>query len=104
MRPVAVLVAVFLALAVVACGGGGGKSKQDKAQARVCSARDDIAKHGGNAAKSLAAVSSLDSSFRDQLKDISDSQLQASLAVVSKSRPAEEDRHGTRAEHRYRPG
>ena len=43
MKPLAVLTAVLIALALGACGGGG-SSKQDKAKAQVCSARDDIAK------------------------------------------------------------
>jgi hypothetical protein len=41
MRPTAVLIVVFLGLALGACGGGG-SSKQDKAKDQVCSARDDI--------------------------------------------------------------
>jgi eukaryotic-like serine/threonine-protein kinase len=52
--------------------------------------------HGHDAGKSLAAVSSL-ASVREELKQIADPDVQASLAVVARDRAAEPDPYATRA-------
>jgi len=56
--------------------------------------QEHLQQHGNNAEQSLAAVSSV-RSVRQELKQIADSDLQASLAVVSKARQADDDSWAT---------
>src|SRR6266545_4661371 len=58
--------------------------------------RKHLEMHGGDADKSLAAVSSV-GSVRRELERIADPDLQASLAHVSADRPAGDDSYPTRA-------
>src|SRR5438105_4065941 len=51
--------------------------------------------HGHDAQKSLAAVSSI-ASVREELKQVADPDVQASLALMSKDRAAEPDPYATR--------
>jgi hypothetical protein len=57
---------------------------------------EHLQQHGGDAERSLAALSSLGSARHD-LEQIADADLQASLAHLSRTRPDEGDPHATRA-------
>jgi lipopolysaccharide biosynthesis regulator YciM/tRNA A-37 threonylcarbamoyl transferase component Bud32 len=58
--------------------------------------QEHLQQHGGDPERSLAALSSL-GPVRDDLRQVPDADLQASLAHLSRTRPDEHDPHATRA-------